>query len=134
MSTSTRSYRFGIFYAILNLALGAYYLLMTGLALRRASGSVFLTPLVACLIAVAAGIGLIRKRLWGLGLVYFTLAVAWIREIVRWFRPTVGYPGMPSSLQPHRNSLLQELAVDLFFLVLTVPFVIYFQKRRNEFS
>jgi len=127
---SFRRYRFGTFYAIVNFVFGAYYAWMTVSTFHQ--GSIFLTYLVACLIATGTGVGLLRKRPYGLVLFYFSFLVAWIEEISRWFR-NIGYPGLPSSLQPEPISPLGRAILDVLFLLMTVLTVGYFYKRHDEF-
>jgi CHASE2 domain-containing sensor protein len=113
-------YRFGYAWAIVNLLGGLYsaYLAIKTLAQTWAG---FAEHLVWALITVGIGIGLLRRKRYGLFLLYFTILSAWIGAAFSWF-------------QPIEIDWVLFILVNLGLLAATVVLVAYFYKRRKEFS
>jgi hypothetical protein len=131
MQRAARTYRFGTFYACLNLAFAVYYGQLTYKAFHE--GSMYLGHLFVCLYAVAMGMGLLRKEFYGLVLVYLGFLMRSITESLRWYR-NAGYSELPESLRPGPFSADGRALIYFATMVLTVIIVGYFYKRRKEFS
>jgi CheY-like chemotaxis protein len=112
-----RPYRFGMAFGVLNLLAGAYY---GWLAVSSGNVAGILVLGISALLALGTGVGLVRKKRYGIFLLNITFVISAIDVISGWFKPHVG------------NSLRLVL-VNLAFFAAVFAIIVYFNKRQGEF-
>jgi len=115
---ANRPYRFGIAFGVLNVLAGVYYGWLA-ITAARVAGTVFLG--ICALVAVATGIGLLRKRRYGVLLLNLVLLLAVMEAVLDWFKP-------------HEIGRVRYVVTNAVFLGLVGVVVGYFYKRRDEFQ
>ncbi len=114
---TVRSYRFGMALGVLNLLAGTYY---GWLAVSSGSMAGAVVLGLSALLGLGTGIGLVRKRRYGLVLLYLGFLMAAVDVITDWFKP-------------HAWGSLYYVLLNLAFFSALLAIVAYFYKRRGEF-
>ena len=113
-----RPYRFGIAFGILNVLAGVYYgwLTVSGDSIADA-----ISLGASALLAIGTGIGLLRKRRYGLFLMNLAFLMAAIEAIADWFKP-------------HSENLAYYIFANIALGAAAFAILAYFYKRRMEFN
>ena len=112
-----RPYRFGIAFGILNLTAGLFY----GIQAMTVGLGESISLAASALLAAGTGVGLLRRRRYGLTLLTLSFFVAAAQVIPDWFKP-------------HSGNEAYYVAVNVIAAIAALAVVIYFYKRRMEFS
>ena len=128
MPENRRPYRFGMIWAILNIAGGAFYACLSLESFWRWSssphsnagilnflGAIFL--IISSIIALGTGLGLLRRHAYGIHFLNLSLLIANVTQISRWWT----------------NRSVHSALWVLGLIAFTVSIEIYFQKRAPEF-
>jgi hypothetical protein len=113
----TRPYRFGIFFGITNALAGLFY---GWLAVISGSVPGTIALGLSALFSIATGIGLLRKRNFGLVLMDLMFFLVVVEAITDWFKP-------------HQN-LVYYICMNIAIFAAMFAILRYFYKRQYEFS
>jgi hypothetical protein len=119
MLAPKRPYRFGYTWGIVNLIAAIYYAVLAIWTLKE-SWLGFGNYSVWAVVAVGIGIGLLRRKRYGLFLLNLTILIVWIDALFSWFRPI-------------HTSVLRVVLVNVGLFCGTGLIVTYFYRRRDEF-
>ncbi|MGA9425134.1 MAG: hypothetical protein WBV33_08650 [Terracidiphilus sp.] len=112
-----RPYRFGITFAILNLVAGLFY----GFQAVTGGPDESISLAASALLAAGTGVGLLRKKRYGLTLLALGFLVAAGQIIPDWFKP-------------HSGNQAYYVCVNVGASIAALAVIAYFYKRRMEFS
>lgn len=112
-----RPYRFGITFGILNLVAGLFY----GFQSVTGGPNESISLAASAVLAAGTGVGLLRKRRYGLTLLALGFLVAAAQIIPDWFKP-------------HSGNQAYYVCINVSAAIATLAVITYFYKRRMEFS
>ncbi len=114
---TVRPYRFGMVLGVLNLLAATYY---GWLAVSSGNVAGVMVLGFSAPLALGTGIGLVRKRTYGVALLYLSFLMTVVEMVSDWFKP-------------HAWGLLYYVLLNLAFFSALFAIVGYFYKRRGEF-